>query len=140
MEFKPTVLADATADALCARDKTLGPIEHRSCFRVEAELSRHANAMKFGPAAAIDSRDIGRVLCLGEAVEVGMIGMHTAQLSSDAAPFGGVKQSGLGKDGSSQGTAGYLELRGIDPAPISDPSERDLHKASHGPETFVEIV
>ncbi|MBW4047394.1 MAG: aldehyde dehydrogenase family protein [Proteobacteria bacterium] len=111
-----------------------------SRFKHEAELSLHTNAMEFGPAAPIDSRDIGRVLRLGEAVEVGMIGMHTARLSSDAAPFGGVKQSGLGKDGSRQGIADYLEFKCIVPAPISDPSERDLRNASHRLDGFAEAV
>jgi succinate-semialdehyde dehydrogenase/glutarate-semialdehyde dehydrogenase len=96
-ELKPTVLADTTADALCARDETFGPIARRLRFKDDAELWLHANANEFGPAASIDSRDIGRVLWLDEAVEVAMSGRHMARLSSDAATFGGVKQSGLEK-------------------------------------------
>lgn len=135
--FKPTVLAEATADMLCAREETFGPIAPMFRFTDEAELSLRANATDFGLAAYIYSRDIGRVLRVAEALEVGMIGINTARLSSEAAPFGGVKQSGLGREGSRHGIAEYLEMKCI---VQKEGSGGAFRQGSHGLEESVQTV
>uniref|UniRef100_E6PQQ6 Succinate-semialdehyde dehydrogenase (NADP+) (SSDH) n=1 Tax=mine drainage metagenome TaxID=410659 RepID=E6PQQ6_9ZZZZ len=111
--FQPTVLADATADMLCAREETFGPIAPVFRFQNEAEVLLAANATEFGLAAYLYSCDIGRISRMAEALEFGMVGINTGRLSSEAAPFGGVKQSGLGREGSRHEIAEYLEWKTI---------------------------
>ena len=109
--FAPTVLADAKADMLCAREETFGPVAPVFRFRTEAEAVALANATEFGLASYFYSRDVGRVFRVGEALEYGMVGINTGLISAAEAPFGGVKQSGLGREGSHHGIDDYVEIK-----------------------------
>jgi succinate-semialdehyde dehydrogenase/glutarate-semialdehyde dehydrogenase len=109
--FEPTVLADATSDMLCAREETFGPVAPVFRFKTEEEAIRLANATEFGLASYFYSRDIGRIFRVGEALEYGMVGVNTGLISTAEVPFGGVKQSGLGREGSHHGIADYLETK-----------------------------
>jgi succinate-semialdehyde dehydrogenase/glutarate-semialdehyde dehydrogenase len=106
--FEPTVLSDVPADALVAREETFGPLAAIVRFDTEAEAIALANDTPFGLAAYFFSRDIGRVHRVSEALESGMVGVNTGLISSEVAPFGGVKQSGLGREGGHQGMDEYL--------------------------------
>jgi succinate-semialdehyde dehydrogenase/glutarate-semialdehyde dehydrogenase len=106
--FAPTVLTDVPADALVAREETFGPLAALVRFRDEAEAIALANDTPFGLASYFFSRDIGRVHRVAEALESGMVGVNTGLISSEVAPFGGVKQSGLGREGGHQGMDEYL--------------------------------
>ncbi|MFY9477755.1 MAG: NAD-dependent succinate-semialdehyde dehydrogenase [Aquabacterium sp.] len=106
--FAPTVLTEVPADALVGREETFGPLAAIIPFRDEAEAIRLANDTPFGLAAYFYSRDIGRVHRVSEALESGMVGVNTGLISSEVAPFGGVKQSGLGREGGHQGLDEYL--------------------------------
>ncbi len=97
--FTPTVLADVTSEMLCAREETFGPVAPVFRFETEAEAIALANATEFGLASYFYSRDIGRVFRVGEALEYGMVGVNTGLISTAEVPFGGVKQSGLGREG-----------------------------------------
>ena len=109
--FEPTVLADTTADMLCAREETFGPVAPVFRFHTEAEAIALANATEFGLASYFYSRDIGRIFRVGEALEYGMVGVNTGMISTAEVPFGGVKQSGLGREGSHHGIADYVEIK-----------------------------
>jgi succinate-semialdehyde dehydrogenase/glutarate-semialdehyde dehydrogenase len=109
--YAPTVLADARADMLCAREETFGPVAPVFRFETEAEAIALANDTEFGLASYFYSRDIGRVFRVGEALEYGMVGVNTGLISTAEVPFGGVKQSGLGREGSHHGLDEYLELK-----------------------------
>ncbi len=109
--FEPTVLADTTADMLCAREETFGPVAPVFRFHTEAEAIAAANATEFGLASYFFSRDIGRIFRVGEALEYGMVGVNTGMISTAEVPFGGVKQSGLGREGSHHGIADYVEIK-----------------------------
>jgi succinate-semialdehyde dehydrogenase/glutarate-semialdehyde dehydrogenase len=109
--FQPTVLAGATADMLVAREETFGPVAPIFRFETEAEAIEMANGTEFGLAAYFYSRDIGRVWRVAEALENGMVGINTGLMSSEVAPFGGIKQSGLGREGSKYGIEDYLEIK-----------------------------
>ena len=109
--YTPTVLADVTAEMLCAREETFGPVAPVMRFSTEAEAIALANATEFGLAAYFYSRDIGRVFRVAEALEAGMVGINTGLISTAEAPFGGVKQSGLGREGSRHGLDEYLEMK-----------------------------
>ncbi|MFM9914960.1 MAG: NAD-dependent succinate-semialdehyde dehydrogenase [Rhizobacter sp.] len=109
--YEPTVLADATADMLCAREETFGPVAPVFRFQTEAEVIDLANATEFGLASYFYSRDIGRVFRVGEALEYGMVGVNTGLISTAEVPFGGVKQSGLGREGSHHGIDDYVEIK-----------------------------
>ena len=109
--FEPTVLADATADMLCAREETFGPVAPVFRFRTEAEAIAAANDTEFGLASYFYSRDIGRIFRVGEALEYGMVGVNTGLISTAEVPFGGVKQSGLGREGSHHGIDDYVEIK-----------------------------
>ncbi|HEU4458127.1 MAG TPA: NAD-dependent succinate-semialdehyde dehydrogenase [Methylibium sp.] len=109
--FEPTVLADATSDMLCAREETFGPVAPVFRFKTEAEAVAAANATEFGLASYLYSRDIGRIFRVGEALEYGMVGVNTGLISTAEVPFGGVKQSGLGREGSHHGIDDYLEIK-----------------------------
>ena len=109
--FEPTVLADATADMLCAREETFGPVAPVFRFRTEAEAIAAANDTEFGLASYFYSRDIGRIFRVGEALEYGIVGVNTGLISTAEVPFGGVKQSGLGREGSHHGIEDYVEIK-----------------------------
>ncbi len=109
--FEPTVLADADASMLCAREETFGPVAPVFAFDTEEQAVAAANATEFGLAAYFYSRDLARVTRVGEALEYGIVGVNTGLISNEVAPFGGVKQSGLGREGSHHGIDEYLELK-----------------------------
>jgi len=108
---EPTVLAEVTRDMLIAREETFGPVAAIFRFSDEAEVIRLANDTEFGLASYFYSRDIGRVWRVAEALEYGMVGINTGLISNEVAPFGGVKQSGLGREGSKYGIDEYVELK-----------------------------
>ena len=109
--YTPTVLADVTAEMLCSREETFGPVAPVFRFESEAEVIALANATEFGLASYFYSRDIGRVFRVGEALEYGMVGINTGLISTAEVPFGGIKQSGLGREGAHQGIDDYVELK-----------------------------
>ena len=109
--FEPTVLADVTPSMRIAREETFGPVAPVFRFAGEAEAIRMANDTEFGLAAYFYARDIARCLRVGEALEYGMIGVNTGLISNEVAPFGGVKQSGIGREGSRHGLDEYLEIK-----------------------------
>jgi succinate-semialdehyde dehydrogenase / glutarate-semialdehyde dehydrogenase len=109
--FEPTVLGDATADMLCAREETFGPFAPVFRFKHDQEAIDAANNTEFGLASYFYSRDIGRIYRVAEALEYGMVGINAGVIATEHVPFGGVKQSGLGREGSSHGMDEYLELK-----------------------------
>ena len=109
--FEPTVLADVTSDMRVAREETFGPVAPVFRFADESEAVSMANDTEFGLAAYFYSRDVARCLRVGEALEYGMIGINTGLISNEVAPFGGVKQSGVGREGSKHGLDEYLEIK-----------------------------
>jgi succinate-semialdehyde dehydrogenase/glutarate-semialdehyde dehydrogenase len=109
--FEPTVLADVNASMRVAREETFGPVAPLFRFTHEAEAIAMANATEYGLAAYFYSRDVARCFRVGEALEYGMIGVNTGLISNEAAPFGGVKQSGIGREGSRYGLDEYLEIK-----------------------------
>ena len=109
--FEPTVLANATSDMLCAREETFGPVAPVFRFKTEDEVVALANDTEFGLASYFYSRDIGRIFRVGEALEYGMVGVNTGLISTAEVPFGGVKQSGLGREGSHHGIDDYVEIK-----------------------------
>jgi succinate-semialdehyde dehydrogenase/glutarate-semialdehyde dehydrogenase len=111
--FQPTVLADVTADMQVAREETFGPLAPLFRFHTEEEVVAMVNNTEFGLASYFYSRDIGRVWRVAEAIETGMVGVNTGLISTEVAPFGGVKQSGLGREGSQYGMEEYLVVKYI---------------------------
>jgi succinate-semialdehyde dehydrogenase/glutarate-semialdehyde dehydrogenase len=109
--FEPTLLADATPQMLCSREETFGPVAPVFKFQTEAEAIALANSTEFGLASYFYSRDIGRIFRVGEALEYGMVGINTGLISTAEVPFGGVKQSGLGREGGRQGIEDYVEVK-----------------------------
>jgi succinate-semialdehyde dehydrogenase/glutarate-semialdehyde dehydrogenase len=109
--FEPTVLADVTTAMRVAREETFGPVAPLFRFASEAEAVEMANATEYGLAAYFYSRDMARCFRVGEALEYGMIGVNTGLISNEVAPFGGVKQSGIGREGSKHGLDEYLEIK-----------------------------
>jgi len=109
--YTPTVLAEVTPDMLCAREETFGPVAPVFRFKTEAEAIAMANATEFGLASYFYSRDIGRIFRVGEALEYGMVGINTGLISTAEVPFGGVKQSGLGREGAHHGIDDYVEIK-----------------------------
>ena len=109
--FQPTVLADVTKDMLVAREETFGPVAPVFRFGTEAEAISAANSTEFGLAAYFYSRDVARVFRVAEQLESGMVGVNTGLISNEVAPFGGVKQSGLGREGSKYGIDEYLVIK-----------------------------
>jgi succinate-semialdehyde dehydrogenase/glutarate-semialdehyde dehydrogenase len=109
--FQPTVVSGATADMLVAREETFGPLAPLFAFDSEEEVIAQANDTEFGLAAYFYSRDIARVMRMAERLESGMVGVNTGLISTAEAPFGGVKQSGLGREGSRYGLDEYMEIK-----------------------------
>ena len=109
--FTPTVLADVNSDMLCTREETFGPLAPVMKFKTEAEAIALANDTEFGLASYFYSRDVGRIFRVGEALEYGMVGINTGLISVAEVPFGGVKQSGLGREGARQGSEDYVEVK-----------------------------
>ncbi len=109
--FEPTVLADATPDMKIFREETFGPVAPLFRFKTEEEAVKLANDTEFGLAAYFYTRDVGRVFRVGEALEYGLVGVNSGVISTEVAPFGGVKQSGLGREGSKYGIDDYLEIK-----------------------------
>ncbi len=109
--FEPTVVADATADMVCATEETFGPFAPIFKFKTEQEVIDAANATIFGLASYFYSRDVGRIFRVSEALEYGMVGINVGVLATEHVPFGGVKQSGLGREGSHHGIDDYVEIK-----------------------------
>ena len=109
--FEPTILTNVTQDMLVAREETFGPIAPLFRFDTEEEAIAMANASEFGLAAYFYSRDVHRVWHVAEALEAGMVGINEGLVSTEVAPFGGVKESGLGREGSHYGLDEFMELK-----------------------------
>jgi succinate-semialdehyde dehydrogenase/glutarate-semialdehyde dehydrogenase len=109
--FEPTVIVDVTASMMVAREETFGPVAPLFRFSTEEEAVEMANATEFGLAAYFYGRDVGRVWRVAEALESGMVGINTGLISTEVAPFGGVKESGLGREGSKYGIEEFLEVK-----------------------------
>jgi succinate-semialdehyde dehydrogenase/glutarate-semialdehyde dehydrogenase len=109
--FQPTVLTGVTADMAIAREETFGPVAPLFRFETEDEVVAAANDTEFGLASYLFSRDLSRVWRVSEALEYGIVGVNTGLVSTAEAPFGGVKLSGLGREGSRHGLDDYLELK-----------------------------
>ncbi len=111
--YEPTVLADVSANALIFKEETFGPVAPLFRFKTDEDVIAMANNTEFGLASYFYSRDIGRIWRVAEALEYGMVGVNTGMISNEVAPFGGVKQSGLGREGSHHGIDEYLEIKYI---------------------------
>jgi succinate-semialdehyde dehydrogenase/glutarate-semialdehyde dehydrogenase len=109
--YSPTVLSNVTSDMMVSREETFGPVAPVFRFETEAEAIELANATEFGLASYFYSRDIGRIFRVGEALEYGMVGVNTGLISTAEVPFGGMKQSGLGREGARQGMDDYVEVK-----------------------------
>jgi succinate-semialdehyde dehydrogenase/glutarate-semialdehyde dehydrogenase len=109
--YEPTVLADVTPEMKIFREETFGPVAPLIRFNSDAEVIELANRTEFGLASYFYSRDIGRIWRVAEALEYGMVGVNTGLITTEVAPFGGVKQSGLGREGSKYGIDEYVEVK-----------------------------
>jgi succinate-semialdehyde dehydrogenase/glutarate-semialdehyde dehydrogenase len=109
--FEPTILRDVTTEMAVAREETFGPVAPLFRFKDEADVIAQANDTEFGLASYFYARDLGRVWRVAEALEAGIVGINTGLISNEAAPFGGVKQSGLGREGSKYGIEEFLEVK-----------------------------
>ena len=109
--FEPTILVNATTQMAVAREETFGPVAPLFRFRTEAEAISLANDTEFGLAAYFYGRDLARVWRVAEALEYGIVGINTGIISTEVAPFGGVKESGLGREGSKYGIEEFLEIK-----------------------------
>jgi succinate-semialdehyde dehydrogenase/glutarate-semialdehyde dehydrogenase len=109
--YAPTILADVPRDADIFRDETFGPVAPLFRFNDEAEAIAMANDTEFGLAAYFYTRDVGRVFRVAEALEYGIVGINEGIISTELAPFGGMKSSGLGREGSKYGMEDYLEIK-----------------------------
>ena len=109
--FEPTIVADVTPDMRMAREEIFGPVAPLFRFKDDAEAIRMANDTEFGLASYFYARDVGRIFRVSDALEYGMVGVNTGLISTEIAPFGGVKSSGLGREGSRHGLDDYLEMK-----------------------------
>jgi len=109
--FEPTILVDVTTAMAVAREETFGPVAPLFRFKTEDEAVALANDTEFGLAAYFYGRDIGRIWRVAEALEYGIVGINTGIISTEVAPFGGVKESGLGREGSKYGLEEFLEIK-----------------------------
>ncbi|UJW82608.1 NAD-dependent succinate-semialdehyde dehydrogenase [Hydrogenophaga sp. SL48] len=116
--FQPTILSHVTQDMLVAREETFGPLAPLFRFETEDEVVAMANDTEFGLASYFYARDLGRVWRVAERLEYGMVGVNTGLISNEVAPFGGVKQSGIGREGSHLGMDDYLVVKYINMAGI----------------------
>ncbi|MEO1986545.1 MAG: NAD-dependent succinate-semialdehyde dehydrogenase [Martelella sp.] len=111
--FEPTVLTGVTPDMKCSREETFGPVAPLFKFETEDDVVAMANDTEFGLASYFFSRDVAKIFRVAEALEYGIVGVNTGLISTEVAPFGGVKQSGLGREGSKYGLDDYTELKYI---------------------------
>ncbi|GLK87357.1 NADP-dependent succinate-semialdehyde dehydrogenase [Pseudomonas turukhanskensis] len=109
--FEPTILVDVPKNAAVAKEETFGPLAPLFRFKDEADVIAQANDTEFGLASYFYARDLGRVFRVAEALEYGMVGINTGLISNEVAPFGGIKASGLGREGSKYGIEDYLEIK-----------------------------
>lgn len=109
--FEPTVLGEVTPAMLVARDETFGPLAPIFRFKTEAEAIAMANDTEFGLASYVYTRDLGRAWRVSEALEYGMVGVNEGIISTEIAPFGGIKESGTGREGSKYGIDDYVEMK-----------------------------
>ena len=122
--FEPTVLLDVTPAMRIAREETFGPVAPLFRFREDREAVTLANDTPYGLAAYFYSRDIGRVWRTAETLEYGMVGINTGRMSSESAPFGGIKESGIGREGSRYGIDEYLEMKYLCLGGLNQPADR----------------
>jgi succinate-semialdehyde dehydrogenase / glutarate-semialdehyde dehydrogenase len=111
--FQPTVIRDMTVDMAIATEETFGPVAGLFPFKTEAEVVKQANSAEVGLAGYFFSRDLERVFRVAEALEVGMVGVNTGLISDPASPFGGVKESGFGREGSKYGISEYQVIKTV---------------------------
>ena len=109
--FQPTILTDVDAQMMVAREETFGPVAPLFRFRTEEEALRLANDTEFGLAGYFYTRDLARAWRVSEALECGIVGLNTGIISTEVAPFGGIKESGIGREGSKYGILDYTELK-----------------------------
>ena len=109
--FQPTILTNVTQKMKVAREETFGPVAPLFSFKTEDEVIRYANDTEFGLASYFYSRDIGRVWRVMEALEYGIVGVNEGIISTEVAPFGGVKESGIGREGSKYGIDDFVEIK-----------------------------
>jgi succinate-semialdehyde dehydrogenase/glutarate-semialdehyde dehydrogenase len=109
--FQPTILADVTSLMLVAREETFGPLAPLFKFTTDREAIQMANDTEFGLASYFYTRDINRVWKVAEALEYGMVGINTGLVSTELAPFGGMKESGIGREGSKYGIEEFIEVK-----------------------------
>jgi succinate-semialdehyde dehydrogenase/glutarate-semialdehyde dehydrogenase len=109
--FEPTILVNVTTDMKVTREETFGPVAPLFRFKTEDEAVKLANDTEFGLAAYFYARDLGRVWRVAEGIESGIVGINTGIISTEVAPFGGVKESGIGREGSKYGIEDYLEVK-----------------------------
>ena len=109
--FEPTILTGVTQNMLVSKEETFGPMAPLFRFSTEEEVVKYANDTEFGLASYFFSRDIGRIFRVAEALEYGMVGVNSGLISTEIAPFGGVKQSGLGREGSKYGIEDYVTIK-----------------------------
>jgi succinate-semialdehyde dehydrogenase/glutarate-semialdehyde dehydrogenase len=121
--FEPTVITEATPDMLFAREETFGPVAPLFRFETEAEAIRMANDTELGLAAYFYTRDLSRSYRVAEALEYGMVGLNTGLISTEVAPFGGIKESGFGREGSRYGILEYTEMKYVCAGIQTDASE-----------------
>lgn len=109
--FEPTVMVDVSPESRVSREETFGPLASIFRFTEEEEVLRAANDSELGLAAYVYTRDIGRIWRMGEAIETGMVGVNVGLMANEAVPFGGIKESGIGREGSHYGLEEYLEVK-----------------------------
>ncbi len=109
--FQPTVISEVTPEMACAKEEIFGPVATLFRFQSEEEAVRLANDTEYGLAAYFYARDMGRIIRVGEALEYGIIGINEGIISTEVAPFGGVKESGIGREGSKYGIEDFLEIK-----------------------------
>ena len=109
--YRPTVLTDVPLDARLTKEEIFGPVAPISVFDTDDEAVAAANDTEFGLVSYLYTENLGRALRVSEALESGMVGLNTGLVSNPAAPFGGIKQSGLGREGGSVGIDEYLETK-----------------------------
>ena len=133
--FEPTVLGGATAEMTLAREETFGPVAPLFKFDTVDDVIRMANDTEFGLASYFYARDLSRVFKVAEALDYGMVGINTGLISTEVAPFGGVKQSGHGREGSKYGIEEYLDIEVSVPVSLSLGTSACRHRPHKSPRT-----